>query len=84
MIESAMEKYGKITFQCRMPIMTKKKQKKTCDICGGSGQISFFKGVSRFLLTTEECAECAGTGFQLSLNVKRTETNRDKKKKDEK
>jgi DnaJ-class molecular chaperone len=45
--------------------MAKKEQKKTCDICGGSGQLSFFKGVSRFLLSTEECSECAGTGYQL-------------------
>lgn len=45
--------------------MAKKEQKKTCDICGGSGQLSFFKGVSRFLLSTEECSECAGTGYEL-------------------
>lgn len=34
-----------------------------CPGCGGSGQISFFKGVSRFLLSCEECPECAGLGF---------------------
>jgi len=45
--------------------MTKKEQKKKCDVCGGIGQISFFKGVSRFLLSTEECSECAGTGYQI-------------------
>lgn len=39
--------------------------KKTCGTCGGTGQISFFQGVSRFLLTVEECPECAGTGLQL-------------------
>ncbi|MDX1776662.1 MAG: hypothetical protein R3297_08770 [Desulfobulbales bacterium] len=38
---------------------------KICEICGGSGQVSFFKGVSRFLLSSEECEECAGTGFRL-------------------
>lgn len=38
---------------------------KVCAVCGGSGQISFFQGVSRFLLTTEECPECAGTGYPL-------------------
>jgi DnaJ-class molecular chaperone len=45
--------------------MAGKEQRKTCDICGGSGQLSFFKGVSRFLLSTEECSVCAGTGLQL-------------------
>ncbi|NTV13653.1 MAG: hypothetical protein HGA96_06965 [Desulfobulbaceae bacterium] len=36
-----------------------------CPGCGGSGQVSFFKGVSRFLLSCEECPECAGLGFRL-------------------
>ena len=45
--------------------MTGKEQKKICSICGGTGQLSYFKGVSRFLLSTEECEECAGTGFLL-------------------
>jgi DnaJ-class molecular chaperone len=45
--------------------MTRKDQKNKCDICGGTGQVSYFKGVSRFLLSTSECEECAGTGFQL-------------------
>jgi len=39
--------------------------KKNCTACGGTGQIAFFQGVSRFLLTVEECPECAGTGRQL-------------------
>jgi DnaJ-class molecular chaperone len=45
--------------------MVKKEQRKTCDFCGGSGQLSFFKGASRFLLSTEECDACAGTGYRL-------------------
>ena len=45
--------------------MAKKKKKIVCDFCGGTGQLSFFKGVSRFLLSIEECSECASTGFQL-------------------
>lgn len=45
--------------------MTKKEHKKTCETCGGTGQVSFFKGVSRFLLSSEECDACAGTGFTL-------------------
>jgi ssDNA-binding Zn-finger/Zn-ribbon topoisomerase 1 len=36
-----------------------------CPACGGSGQVSYFKGVSRFLLSCEECPECAGLGFRL-------------------
>lgn len=36
-----------------------------CPACGGSGQLGFFKGVSRFLLTVEECPECAGLGYLL-------------------
>jgi len=38
--------------------------KQICLNCNGTGQISFFKGVSRFLLSCEECPECAGLGFQ--------------------
>ena len=45
--------------------MTKEKQKKVCTVCGGTGQVSFFKGESRFLLTHEECEHCAGTGYDL-------------------
>ena len=37
--------------------------KKICELCGGTGQISYFKGVSRFILSTEDCPECAGLGF---------------------
>lgn len=37
--------------------------KKSCEFCDGTGQISSFKGVSRFLLSTEECPQCAGLGF---------------------
>lgn len=37
--------------------------KKNCEFCGGSGQISYFKGVSRFLVSWEECPECAGLGY---------------------
>lgn len=40
--------------------------KKTCEICNGSGQVSYFKGVSRFLVSWEECPECAGLGYKIS------------------
>jgi len=36
---------------------------KPCDICEGSGEISFFKGVSRFLLSHEVCPACDGAGY---------------------
>ncbi len=56
--------------------MAGKEQRKTCDICGGSGQLSFFKGVSRFLLSTEECSVCAGTGLQLDAAVGKAEDDK--------
>jgi DnaJ-class molecular chaperone len=60
--------------------MVKKEQKDICEICGGTGQVSYFKGVSRFLLSTEECAECAGTGYQLDISEEK-EANKDGTKK---
>jgi DnaJ-class molecular chaperone len=33
-----------------------------CPSCGGSGQIYFFQGESRFLLSVEECPLCCGVG----------------------
>jgi ssDNA-binding Zn-finger/Zn-ribbon topoisomerase 1 len=39
------------------------KRNETCKGCGGTGQISFFKGVSRFLISCEECPECSGLGY---------------------
>ena len=56
--------------------MADKARKKICGICGGSGQVSFFRGVSRFLLSTEECETCAGTGLQLAPVDSREENNR--------
>jgi len=60
--------------------------KKECDICGGSGQISFFKGVSRFLLSWEECPECNGIGYTIVADnnkerVKGEKKNTEKAKK---
>lgn len=40
-------------------------QREPCPACGGSGQLSQFRGVSRFLLTVAECPECAGLGYLL-------------------
>ena len=38
-------------------------QKKTCNTCGGSGEIGFFQGESRFFITREECPACCGCGY---------------------
>lgn len=37
-----------------------------CNFCDGTGVINYFKGVSRFLLTSEDCPECGGMGFIVS------------------
>lgn len=34
-----------------------------CNVCDGSGQIAYFKGISRFVLSYIECPECNGTGL---------------------
>jgi DnaJ-class molecular chaperone len=36
--------------------------KNPCATCGGTGQIGYFQGESRFLLTWKECPRCCGTG----------------------
>ena len=41
--------------------------RKTCTNCNGSGQVSFFKGESRFILSWEDCPECAGMGFVIPV-----------------
>jgi DnaJ-class molecular chaperone len=61
--------------------MAKKEQKTICDFCGGIGQLSFFKGASRFLLSTEECEECAGTGYRLESESKGGDGVGEEKKK---
>ncbi|RJX22036.1 MAG: hypothetical protein C4563_04020 [Desulfobulbus sp.] len=46
--------------------------KKPCATCGGTGQIGFFQGESRFLLTWEECPRCLGTGLREAPEEGRT------------
>jgi len=41
--------------------------KEVCNICGGSGQVCYFQGVSRFLFTWEECSACCGVGHKVPL-----------------
>ena len=36
-----------------------------CPYCHGTGQIAYFKGISRFLLSQADCPECGGMGFVL-------------------
>lgn len=40
-------------------------QQQTCNTCGGSGEIGFFQGESRFFITKEECPACCGCGYVL-------------------
>lgn len=59
--------------------------KKECVFCAGTGQVTYFKGVSRFLLSSDECDECGGLGFLL-IDEKKIEKNKKKltKKADQK
>jgi DnaJ-class molecular chaperone len=46
--------------------LEQKSERKKCDGCGGSGQIAFFRGVSRFVMDWDDCPDCLGTGYMLS------------------
>lgn len=37
--------------------------KTVCNTCGGSGEIGYFQGESRFFITREECPACCGVGY---------------------
>ena len=37
--------------------------KTVCNTCGGSGEIGYFQGESRFFITREECPACLGVGY---------------------
>ena len=52
---------------------------KICEFCNGTGQIKFFKGVSRFLLSSEDCPECAGIGFIVCEEMENKEEPRKKR-----
>ncbi|NQS72631.1 MAG: hypothetical protein HQQ73_10865 [Desulfobulbaceae bacterium] len=49
-------------------------KKPVCSTCGGSGEIGFFRGESRFLLTREECPACFGLGYILEETTSPTTT----------
>ena len=40
-------------------------ERKVCNTCGGSGEIGYFAGESRFFITREECPACFGLGYVL-------------------
>lgn len=37
--------------------------RRTCPECHGTGQLCYFKGESRFVLSRDECPACCGLGF---------------------
>lgn len=39
--------------------------RQVCNTCGGSGEIGYFQGESRFFITREECPACCGLGYVL-------------------
>lgn len=60
----------------------KKNKKKVCATCGGTGQIAFFQGESRFLLSQEECPACFGIGHEISLDDSANRIDSDEKQSD--
>ena len=48
-----------------------------CPSCGGTGQLQFFKGESRFLLSEEECPACCGLGYLLEEDASSEDTSND-------
>ena len=40
-----------------------------CNTCGGSGEIGYFQGESRFFITREECPACCGVGYTAADEV---------------
>jgi hypothetical protein len=50
---------------------------KRCELCAGTGDVTFFKGESRFLLSREECDACCGTGYVETQSETAEETHED-------
>ncbi|MCL1979868.1 MAG: hypothetical protein FWG62_02180 [Proteobacteria bacterium] len=48
----------------------KAEKKRVCNTCGGSGQIGYFQGESRFFITREECPACCGVGYDLDEELR--------------
>ncbi len=60
----------------------KESMKEPCPVCEGSGQVSYFGGVSRFVITWDDCPECLGSGVALPEEEEKSE--RDGEGKEEK
>lgn len=44
---------------------TPEHENKPCRICGGTGQMGEFRGVSRFVISFDDCPDCHGTGIEI-------------------
>lgn len=58
-------------------------EKKVCQTCGGSGEIGFFQGESRFFITREECPACCGCGYVLEDEEDAPRAERDESEGDD-
>ncbi len=55
---------------------------KKCQVCEGSGQVSYFGGESRFVITWEDCPACCGSGFEMDEEEKEEKIPQLKAKKE--
>jgi DnaJ-class molecular chaperone len=40
-----------------------RQMQKPCKACDGGGEIAYFRGISRFLLSWKDCPACDGLGY---------------------
>lgn len=52
-------------------------QQPPCTLCNGTGEIASFKGVSRFVVSRDECPACGGTGLDLFILKTVQDSNRE-------
>lgn len=52
-----------------------KGMEKKCASCGGTGQLGHFQGISRFIITWEECSDCLGSGIAAVTEQEKKEKN---------
>ena len=45
------------------------KSTEVCTFCDGTGQTGQFRGVSRFVISWEDCPDCHGTGVIPEINA---------------
>ena len=61
------------------------KEKKVCKTCDGSGQISYFQKVSRFLIAENDCPERGGMDFTILVkknHLDQPQRERERKRND--